>query len=193
MAQLDAAFVIADAVYPICEPNPTRTRRAMVDGPGCDRVFLANLVLQKPGFRWRADRSIIPVFERLGLVDYWRSTGKWPDFCDEREGEDTAKAVCAKLKGDQPALIPRTDYLNSLGERPISASAAGSGCAANVWCATEFRQSKRGSIRLMEARLSRFAQTTRILSTLFRLSSLIPFRGGANSSTPSRRRRILRP
>jgi len=31
----------------------------------------------------RRDRRFMPLASRLGLVDYWRSTGKWPDFCSE--------------------------------------------------------------------------------------------------------------
>ena len=25
----------------------------------------------------------MPLMAKLGLVDYWRATGKWPDFCGE--------------------------------------------------------------------------------------------------------------
>jgi hypothetical protein len=41
----------------------------------------------------RADPGIIPVFDRLGLIDYWRSTGEWPDFC-----ESEPESVCRQLK-----------------------------------------------------------------------------------------------
>jgi hypothetical protein len=29
----------------------------------------------------RRDRRFIALATKIGLVDYWRSTGKWPDFC----------------------------------------------------------------------------------------------------------------
>jgi hypothetical protein len=31
----------------------------------------------------RRDRRFMQLAARIGLVDYWRSTGKWPDFCSE--------------------------------------------------------------------------------------------------------------
>ncbi len=31
----------------------------------------------------RRDRRFMPLMARLGLADYWRATGKWPDFCAE--------------------------------------------------------------------------------------------------------------
>ena len=43
----------------------------------------------------RADPRIIPVFERLGLLDYWRDSGNWPDFC---ANEITAEHVCSEMK-----------------------------------------------------------------------------------------------
>jgi TolB-like protein len=43
----------------------------------------------------RADPRIIDVFERMGLLDYWKSTGKWPDFC---ETEIAAQRVCSEMK-----------------------------------------------------------------------------------------------
>lgn len=43
----------------------------------------------------RRDMRIVPVFEELGLGDYWRRSGRWPDFC---ASDPAAAAVCAKLK-----------------------------------------------------------------------------------------------
>ena len=31
--------------------------------------------------RFRADPRFMPLAKRLGLVDYWRQSGRWPDFC----------------------------------------------------------------------------------------------------------------
>lgn len=31
----------------------------------------------------RSDSRFIPLARKLGLVAYWRATGKWPDFCSE--------------------------------------------------------------------------------------------------------------
>jgi class 3 adenylate cyclase/TolB-like protein/tetratricopeptide (TPR) repeat protein len=45
----------------------------------------------------RRDRRFIPLAAKLGLVDYWRSTGKWPDFCSEPGLPYDCKAEAAKL------------------------------------------------------------------------------------------------
>ena len=52
------------------------------------RLFLAS------SSALREDPRIIDVFERLGLLDYWRTSGQWPDFC-----ETEPKSVCAGMKG----------------------------------------------------------------------------------------------
>jgi len=31
----------------------------------------------------RSDPRFMQVAANLGLVNYWRSTGQWPDFCSE--------------------------------------------------------------------------------------------------------------
>lgn len=41
----------------------------------------------------REDPRFVEVADRLGLLKYWRSTGKWPDFC-----ETEPKSVCARMK-----------------------------------------------------------------------------------------------
>jgi len=115
-------FVIADAVYPIFEANPTRTRRAMVTDPDVIASFSPILFYKKPGSDAR-HRSIIPVSSGWD----WSTIGAQPAngrTLRRARGEDTAKAVCRQVEGRSTALIPRTDIVNSLGERPISASAA---------------------------------------------------------------------
>jgi tetratricopeptide (TPR) repeat protein len=32
---------------------------------------------------FRRDRRFMPLAKKIGLVDYWLATGKWPDFCAE--------------------------------------------------------------------------------------------------------------
>ncbi len=41
----------------------------------------------------RSDERFIPIVERLGLLDYWRASGVWPDFCNSESG-----SVCAQLQ-----------------------------------------------------------------------------------------------
>jgi adenylate cyclase len=45
----------------------------------------------------RRDLRFMPLMARIGLVDYWRSTGKWPDFCAEPNLPYDCKAEAAKV------------------------------------------------------------------------------------------------
>jgi len=47
----------------------------------------------------RRDRRFMPLMARLKLTDYWRATGKWPDFCAEPGLPYDCKAEAAKLAG----------------------------------------------------------------------------------------------
>lgn len=44
----------------------------------------------------RRDPRFIPLAGRIGLVDYWRKTGKWPDYCADRALTYDCKAEAAK-------------------------------------------------------------------------------------------------
>jgi hypothetical protein len=41
----------------------------------------------------RRDPRFFGLAKRIGLLDYWRSTGRWPDFC---AGPDAPMPVCRK-------------------------------------------------------------------------------------------------
>ncbi|MGH6910602.1 MAG: hypothetical protein ACREEG_10480, partial [Phenylobacterium sp.] len=41
----------------------------------------------------REDPRFIPIVQRLGLLDYWRSSGHWPDFCAKEP-----KSVCSAMQ-----------------------------------------------------------------------------------------------
>jgi hypothetical protein len=41
----------------------------------------------------------MPLAARLGLLDYWRSTGRWPDFCIDPFKPVDCKAAAAALDG----------------------------------------------------------------------------------------------
>ena len=45
----------------------------------------------------RRDPRFMALAAKLGLVDYWRTTGKWPDFCSEPGLPYDCKAEAAKL------------------------------------------------------------------------------------------------
>lgn len=44
----------------------------------------------------RRDPRFMPLAARLGLVDYWRGTGKWPDFCTGPHREVDCRAALAR-------------------------------------------------------------------------------------------------
>ena len=45
----------------------------------------------------RRDPRFMVLAKRLGLVDYWRESGQWPDFCAEAQLRYDCKAEAAKL------------------------------------------------------------------------------------------------
>jgi tetratricopeptide (TPR) repeat protein len=55
--------------------------------------------LFRPALRnFRRDPRMIAIAKRLGLLDYWRSSGNWPDFCSEPDLPYDCKKEAAKLK-----------------------------------------------------------------------------------------------
>ena len=55
-------------------------------------------MLFRPAFRdFRKDRRFIPLAARFGLVDYWRTTGVWPDYCRDPDLPYDCKVEAAKL------------------------------------------------------------------------------------------------
>ena len=51
--------------------------------PG-DRIANSSYLLFRPGMAGvRRDPRFMRVAKRIGLVDYWESSGRWPDFCSE--------------------------------------------------------------------------------------------------------------
>jgi len=58
----------------------------------------AVVALYHPSFAAvRSAPRFMRVADRLGLVDYWRQSGKWPDFCSEPDLPYDCKAEAAKL------------------------------------------------------------------------------------------------
>jgi TolB-like protein len=46
---------------------------------------------------FRADHRFMKLAADIGLIDYWRSSGKWPDFCEEPGRPYDCKAVAATV------------------------------------------------------------------------------------------------
>ena len=47
----------------------------------------------------RSDPRFMPLARNLGLIDYWRSTGQWPDFCNEPDLPYDCHVEAAKVAG----------------------------------------------------------------------------------------------
>ena len=61
-------------------------------------VAEAAYVLFRPGLAdVRRDPRFMTVAKRIGLVDYWRQSGRWPDFCSDPQLPYDCKAEAAKL------------------------------------------------------------------------------------------------
>jgi DNA-binding winged helix-turn-helix (wHTH) protein/TolB-like protein len=54
-------------------------------------------LFQPDGAVLRRDPRFMTLAAKIGLVDYWRSTGKWPDFCADPHLSYDCKAESAKL------------------------------------------------------------------------------------------------
>lgn len=67
--------------------------------PDEDISLLSDVVFRPALRKFRQDPRFMVVAKRMGLVDYWTKSGKWPDFCftDPDQPYD-CKAEAAKLK-----------------------------------------------------------------------------------------------
>ena len=62
----------------------------------------AIIVFFRPPFaRLHRDIRFMEIAERFGLSDYWRKSGKWPDFCFEPDLPYDCKKEAAKLTGSK--------------------------------------------------------------------------------------------
>jgi hypothetical protein len=92
LGRTDDAFALIDRIYPRVSAD-TREMRDQLFVEHAWTVESVERLFHTPSTALREDPRIIPVFERLGLLDYWRSSGKWPDFC-----ETEPRSVCARMK-----------------------------------------------------------------------------------------------
>jgi hypothetical protein len=47
----------------------------------------------------RRNPAFMPFAARMGLVDYWRNSGKWPDFCTDIKLPYDCRAAATKVAG----------------------------------------------------------------------------------------------
>lgn len=90
LGALDDAFRVADAYA----NDPLVVRMGNTLTP----YFLFS---PKGTLAMRADPRFIPLVKRLGLFDYWRTSGHWPDFCAREP-----KSVCAEMQREAQAIRP---------------------------------------------------------------------------------------
>jgi tetratricopeptide (TPR) repeat protein len=81
-----AEFGRDEAIYPIVE-----TPR------GISILYLSDAFFRPTFHRFRQNPRFMRIANNLGLIDYWRKTGKWPDFCFEPDLPYNCKAEAAKL------------------------------------------------------------------------------------------------
>jgi adenylate cyclase len=92
LGEVDAAFRLADQIFPDQRaPTPDAVEARWLEGDA--RIHQTTYVLFWP---WtapmRADPRFAGVVERVGLLDYWRTSGEAPDFCAAERAP-----VCAGL------------------------------------------------------------------------------------------------
>jgi hypothetical protein len=70
----------------------------LLNWPHPDKVsFVADGLFRPALADVQRDPRMIAVAKRLGMLDYWRKTGKWPDFCFEPDLPYDCKKEAAKL------------------------------------------------------------------------------------------------
>lgn len=78
--------------------RPNEFYRLIAQG-GVDAVARDRSLLFRPWMASiRRDPRFIPLAGQLGLVDYWKKSGRWPDFCADAELKYDCKTEAAKLK-----------------------------------------------------------------------------------------------
>jgi DNA-binding winged helix-turn-helix (wHTH) protein/TolB-like protein len=95
LAQLgdaDTAFREAERVYPLAYLRPTNPWA----------TWQTALLFTPKATALRRDPRFMSLANRLGLVDYWRTSGHWPDFCSEPSLPYNCKAEAARLAAAKP-------------------------------------------------------------------------------------------
>lgn len=64
---------------------------------GTSATGTAGVLFRAPLHKFRQDPRFMQVAARFGILDYWRKSGRWPDFCFEPDLPYDCKAEAAKL------------------------------------------------------------------------------------------------
>lgn len=85
------------AIQALAEFDQTELLVERVAQTPSDVVGASTYLLFRPAFSdYRRDPRFMAMARRVGLADYWLSTGKWPDFCKDRELPYDCKTEAAK-------------------------------------------------------------------------------------------------
>jgi DNA-binding winged helix-turn-helix (wHTH) protein/TolB-like protein len=91
--RLDAFFRVAEIYFPDQRATSSAERDARwLEAPLVWRTL--RFLFRTDLAALRADERFIGIAERMGLLDYWRTSGKWPDFCAAEP-----KSVCGRMRG----------------------------------------------------------------------------------------------
>jgi hypothetical protein len=91
LGDADNAFMLARTLYQRQDSKPTSN--------GTSSHFLTATD------RMRRDPRFMPLASQAGLVEYWTTTGKWPDFCAQPGLPYDCRAAARALT--QPAALAR--------------------------------------------------------------------------------------
>jgi tetratricopeptide (TPR) repeat protein len=86
---VDAGFALAEEYFGGVQSSGFG--RAPISGGHRSFLFL------RPGAAMRRDVRFMALADRLGLVDYWTQTERWPDFCAEPDLPYDCRAEAARL------------------------------------------------------------------------------------------------
>jgi DNA-binding winged helix-turn-helix (wHTH) protein/TolB-like protein len=62
-----------------------------------DKLFSAEPFFRSNATAVRADPRFLPLMAKIGVLAFWRSTGKWADFCEAADRPYDCRAMAAKL------------------------------------------------------------------------------------------------
>jgi DNA-binding winged helix-turn-helix (wHTH) protein/tetratricopeptide (TPR) repeat protein len=89
----------AYAVQALGEFNQTDEAFRWLHRYPAEKIADASYLLFRPGMAAvRRDPRFMQVAKRIGLVDYWESSGRWPDFCSEPGLSYDCAKEAAKLR-----------------------------------------------------------------------------------------------
>jgi hypothetical protein len=90
--------VLAGAIQALGEFKQVDEVLAWIARTPTNGVATESYILFRPTLAsLRRDPRFMAVTKRIGLTDYWRKSGKWPDFCDDPTLPYDCKAEAAKL------------------------------------------------------------------------------------------------